>query len=344
MTSLTISRRVDHLDPETIRDIVAAAKRKGLISGGTASTPAKPTPVKKDLGETVTLPTAAGVQTRWIEVTPIMAADWLANNFVNRPLSDDTVDAYARDMTRGVWVSTHQGVAFNDRDHLIDGQHRLRAIIKSGKTIRMMVTFGLPSQIDGSEMTTMDAVDRGRTRSVADQLKIQHGLKNGSAIAGLSATLGCLCYNERTRRLSVGQTLEIYRSFQPAVDWIIQHRPKEHGLKMNGVLAAFAFAITGSEAKAAGAVRAWFGSLTSGTGLSESMPISRLRDFLLSDDAKLLNRGSARGLSELVLQAIHLQARGSSVDALEPSLEGLTHYRALQPKRVAAIAELFRIS
>ena len=48
--------------------------------------------------------------------------------------------------------------------------------------------FGLASKIEGSKMTTMDAVDRGRTRSVADQLKIQHGLKAGSKIAGLAAS------------------------------------------------------------------------------------------------------------------------------------------------------------
>jgi len=96
-----------------------------------------------------------------------MAKDWLENNFRNRPISEDTVAAYARDMIAGQWVATHQGVAFNDKDELIDGQHRLHAIVRCDKTIRMMVTFGLPSVIEGKQMTTMDCVDRGRTRSSA---------------------------------------------------------------------------------------------------------------------------------------------------------------------------------
>jgi hypothetical protein len=124
------------------------------------------------------------------------------------------VDAYARDMLNGVWVPTHQGLAFNDRDELIDGQHRLQAIVKSGCTVRMMVTFGLASVIDGKEMTTMDAVDRGRTRSVADQLKIQHGFKDGAITAAICTNLAAICSQERTRRLSVGQTLEIFRAFE----------------------------------------------------------------------------------------------------------------------------------
>ena len=114
----------------------------------------------------------------------------------------------------GTWVATHQGLAFNVRDELIDGQHRLKAVVLAGKAVRMMVTFGLPSIISGSEMTTMDAVDRGATRSVADQLTIQHGMKNSGIIASVSRSIAALCSNERTRRLSVGQTLEIYRAFQ----------------------------------------------------------------------------------------------------------------------------------
>jgi hypothetical protein len=344
MSSLSISRRVDHLDPETIRDLVAEGKRKGLIIGGAVSSAARPAKIAKDGGKSATTAAPGGLESRWMDVTPALAADWLANNFRNRPISEDVVDSYARDMARGLWVATHQGVAFNDQDHLIDGQHRLHAVVKSRATIRMMVTFGLPSAIPGSEMTTMDAVDRGRTRSVADQLKIQHGLKQGSLIASLAVTLGTLCYNERTRRLSVGHTLEIYRHFQPAADWVIAHRPKEHGLKLAGVLAAFAFAITASDAPAAEAIRGHFRRLVTGEGLAPSMPITLLRAFLLSDDAKLLSRGNARGVSELVLETIRLQQAGAFYDGpLSPSLEGVTHYRSLQPERVAAVAELFRV-
>lgn len=179
----------------TAAEIVAEAKARGLIAG-----PGK-NPVRKD-GEPVTAATSATGTAKWVDVTPVMAKAWLENNFRNRPLSEDVVMAYARDMANGQWVPTHQGIAFNDEDDLIDGQHRLHAIVRSGVTVRMMVTFGLKSRIAGKEMTTMDAVDRGRTRSVADQLKIQHGMKDGSAIAQVCVSLGALCYGERTRRLS----------------------------------------------------------------------------------------------------------------------------------------------
>jgi hypothetical protein len=210
-------------DPDEIRRIVQLGRERGLIH---------------DAGETVKIDkngedisTLGPLRSQWIVVTPELAKKWLANNFRNRPIREDVVNAYARDMINGRWVYTHQGIAFNDRDELIDGQHRLRAIIVANAEVRMMVTFGLPSKIDGHEMTTMDAVDRGATRSVADQLKIQHGLKDGSLIAMICTSIAPICSIERTRRLSVGQTLEIYRAFEHAIHWVLAYRSREVGLR-----------------------------------------------------------------------------------------------------------------
>ena len=44
----------------------------------------------------------------------------------------------------------------------------------------------------------MDAVDRGRARSVADQLRIQHGMKEGTVIASICKSLAGLCHEART--------------------------------------------------------------------------------------------------------------------------------------------------
>jgi len=333
MSTLTLTQSVHAADPfdaDEIRRLVAKGKASGLIrEAGTGVA------IKKN-GTPVTM---TGTQrTQWMDVDPGMAAHWLQNNFINRLLSDDVITGYARDMANGNWFPTHQGIAFNDLDHLIDGQHRLHAIIRCGLTIRMMVTFGLPSVIEGKQATTMDAVDRGRPRSVADQLKIQHGMKNGSAIAMITASLAGLCQNERTRRLSVGQTLDIYRAFKPAVDWVIEFRSKEPGLKAKGVLAACAFAVAADVALKARCHQIFTGDIK-----SPGSPLQLLRSFLISDDAKLLNRGTDRGIAELTLVALQLDVAGESVERLELTQAGLHAFRALQPERVAAVAALFAL-
>jgi len=335
----------NHFNPDEIRRLVQIGKDRGLIRGGDQATP-----VLKNGTEATNL---GGVRSQWMEIDPKTAKLWLENNFRNRPLKDDVVQAYARDMINDTWVATHQGIAFNDKDELIDGQHRLSAIVLSGKTVRMMVTFGLPSLIAGKEMTTMDAVDRGRTRSMADQLTIQHGFKNGSLTASICASIAGICFGHRTRRLSVGETLEIFRAFEDSIHWVILHRSKEHGLRTAGVLAAFAFALAtegdfkpGSPSKEGldrGPIAQMFDRLLSGEGLSSSSSIGRLRHFLTSEDAKLLTRGTDRGVAELVLQAIFLEARGKTIPKLEMSLDGVKHFRSKQKDRVEKVAALFQL-
>lgn len=290
--------------------------------------------------------TALGkVESQWVDVTAELAQNWLKNNFRNRPMREDTVKAYARDMINGAWVPTHQGIAFNDQDALIDGQHRLAAIVMSGVTVRLMVTFGLPSKIDGKEMTTMDAVDRGATRSVADQLTIQHGFSNGSITAAICAALSTLCCGERTRRLSVGQTLEVFRAFEHAVTYVIEHRSKQVGLRTTGVLAGFAFALATedrfweSETK----ISNFFEQVNLGKGLADGSSMKALREFLTSEESKLFSRSLDRGLAELVLQAIWQELNGKKVAKLEPGLDGRDHFRSLQLERVEKIHALFKL-
>lgn len=283
------------------------------------------------------------VMSLWIDVTPDMATRWLRANFRNRAVSDDTVLAYARDMLAGRWQPTHQGIAFNDRDQLIDGQHRLMAVVRIAKPVRMMVTFGLPSQIAGAEMTTMDCVDRGRTRSVGDQLKIQHGLKGGAQIASVAASLAHLCVGERVRRLSVGQTLDTYRLFEPGVNYVLENRAKESGLKSAAVLAAFAFAysVKGAEVK-------WrFAMLNTGQEIEGSPVLRQLREFLLANESLVMMRNLHRGIVEFVSYAIWMDMvhhREPLSQQAEEWLKGVEFFRAEQRERVAKVANLFKLA
>ena len=122
---------------------MARAKARGLLQGP-GEAPAFKVVLRKKLAEIdktagVKAAELATMQSRWMDVTPAMAEMWLQHNFNNRPVSLDTVRAYAREMKRGKWLPNHQGIAFNDRDELNDGQHRLLAIVLSQCTVRLMV-------------------------------------------------------------------------------------------------------------------------------------------------------------------------------------------------------------
>lgn len=360
---ITLSDFLDGIEREALatekrhdlQSIIARAKARGLITTAreeTALTPAARRLVRKLDAALPPLDRDAGekaaslkgmLETKWIDVTPGMAEAWLKRNFNNRPVSQDTVRAYAREMQRGRWMPVHQGIAFDIEDNLVDGQHRLLAILMSRRTVRLMVTFGLPSKVEGTRMVGMDVVDRGKTRSVADQLKIQHNIHGGSVLAMICNRLAALCSPERTRRLSVGEVLDIHDAFREGIDWMIENKPRAHGLKQAGVLAAFAFAKHAEGADwAKGQLETYWHQLTTPEQeLNPQWPLYHLRLFLTSEAAILLSRGNDRALAELVLQALMLQQRGHTITQLLHGLEGAAYYRSCQPERVATIAAIF---
>lgn len=98
-----------------------------------------------------------------VMVSPEMATTWLEANTHNRPVLQTVVDMYSRDMKLNRWVLTHQGIAFDVSGRLVDGQHRLWAVIDSGVTVPMLVHRGLP-------MESQVAIDTGKTRASVDRL------------------------------------------------------------------------------------------------------------------------------------------------------------------------------
>lgn len=140
------------------------------------------------------------------EVTPPIAADFLKRNRKNRKLKEATLEGYTRDMKNDAWYLTHQGIAFDDDGNLIDGQHRLEAIVRSKKSVRLFVSAGWPA--NGKDKT-MDAVDRGAARSLADQLHLQHGLPTQEAgnVVKITNSIAAACINgNRVRKLGCSAT------------------------------------------------------------------------------------------------------------------------------------------
>lgn len=100
-----------------------------------------------------------------VEITPEVAEEWLLGNTINRHIRVNVVQAYARDMKNGCWDFNGESIKFSPNGQLIDGQHRLQAVIVSGVTIKSLVVFGLP----GSAQKTVDV---GVKRLYSDQLTL----------------------------------------------------------------------------------------------------------------------------------------------------------------------------
>jgi len=105
----------------------------------------------------------SGLNVRVETITPDTARQMLANNWGNRTIRPRAVAQLAADMAAGHWQLTHQGVAFGPDGRLLDGQHRLTAVVLSGAAVQMVVWRN-------ADPASFDVVDRGRVRSLADIL------------------------------------------------------------------------------------------------------------------------------------------------------------------------------
>lgn len=113
-----------------------------------------------------------------VDITPDLAKKWLAQNTHNRNLRDRVVNGYAADMRDGNWVEDGQSIKFAKGDvvlldnppisggPLLDGQHRLSAIVAADATVRMLVVSNLPD-------TTQETMDTGAKRVLGDVLKLR---------------------------------------------------------------------------------------------------------------------------------------------------------------------------
>lgn len=94
----------------------------------------------------------SGPQIKIEQVTPQMASQLLGTMQGNRPVRPRMVARYAREMIAGKWLLNGESLKVSSAGHLIDGQHRLSAVIQAGVTVSMVIVRG----VDASAMLTLD--------------------------------------------------------------------------------------------------------------------------------------------------------------------------------------------
>lgn len=94
-------------------------------------------------------------------VTPELAKAFLQTNTGNRTKRGRWIADLAGMIQRGEWITTHQGIAFSKSGKLLDGQHRLEAIVLANMPVEIMVTRGVSDD-------AFKVLDNGVKRTLAD--------------------------------------------------------------------------------------------------------------------------------------------------------------------------------
>jgi len=110
-------------------------------------------------------------------ITPQLAAEILARSegAHQRPLGKFRVLRLAESIRRGEWQLTHQGIALDPDGVLLDGQHRLNAIILADTPVEMMVAEGVPAD-------SFAVLDMGLSRGPSTTLALA-GFTNTNILA-----------------------------------------------------------------------------------------------------------------------------------------------------------------
>ena len=113
--------------------------------------------------------------TEKVLVSPYLASKLLEKNIDNRAVKQSVVDSYADEMANGNWrEDTFEFIKISKEGNLLDGQHRLLAVVKSQTSIKFQIAYGLPDDV-------FQVLDTGSVRSSKDVFTIKK-IDNANAI------------------------------------------------------------------------------------------------------------------------------------------------------------------
>jgi hypothetical protein len=113
-------------------------------------------------------------------ITPALAEEMLRHNTCNRPIKESNVTFLTNEILEGRWKLTGSAIQFVG-NVLVDGQHRLKAVIASGKSIKAVIAR-FPATAAAKEI--FKVIDVGASRTVGDILAI-NGEANVNVLAGV---------------------------------------------------------------------------------------------------------------------------------------------------------------
>lgn len=257
------------------------------------------------------------------EITPSTAHSYLAKSVGNRHLNADYVLSLAVAMETGKWDAEASEIVFDETGALVDGHHRLHAIIAYDKSVTMLVKRGVSK-------SARAVIDTGRTRTIND-LFTMFRPDAGYANQRRSTLVSCVSLLAEGRRPPAIRTLDAFdawgRVFAPGIETMIglfgPTSKSAGGFRIGPVMGAFAFAHKTSPKK----VEAFAVRVIEGLGLERNEPAATLRNLLMSERAPRGRGGDRTRLSRKVLGAIYADLKGVQWGKAQDARGPLDHFR-----------------
>ena len=161
-----------------------------------------------------------------VTITPKYAEELLKMNTNNRRVRQQKVDSLADSMRKGEWELSNDAITISEGNVLLNGQHRLLAVIQSGCTCPFILFTGAPD-------SSFDIMDTPTVRSVADVIQRKGGTNTTRASAVVSKVVNwdvdfenrwdTVYRFDRKSKATRKELIEYYENHRQQVDMWLAH-------------------------------------------------------------------------------------------------------------------------
>lgn len=249
-----------------------------------------------------------------VSMTPEMAEWLLLNaNEGNRKLRESRVQEFVQIIKSGQWKMTSQGISIGRSGRLLNGQHRLHAIVVSGQPMPLYVTFG-----DSDDAFLV--FDTHGVRTASDALAVM-GYSHTNVLAAMARIV--MAGESGHRAVPKMTNAEVAAIVQSRDDWHIGISRGEQLYKKvrsgsHSAMSAAAYLIQ-KHTKHPAKFNQFWNALVTGEGVPPKSVVLPLRDMMLARSyPKTSGGGVAMTLpAALIVTAWNLYVRGRTTRALK---------------------------
>jgi len=286
-----------------------------------------------------TKPTEQDIEVSVQTITPEDAETLLKTNVNNRNLSRRRVEMYANDIRRGMWKLTGDTIKLAKNPvtgevRLIDGQHRLNAIIVAGMPVQTVVATGLAED-------AFSVIDRGKIRSYGDVLGMSK-IKNANTVSSVIRPVivieaGMSPMGAAIELITPEDVVQYANANDEMVQWAVNRsfKMREHLSGSGTAWAMFMYLLARKHGIKTS--EDFSESLLSGVGYGIGDPRAALRNWVVRNFSKF--KGTSRGAYDMcatMIRAYNNTVMGVSVAQIRLSDNSGDNWPEISSKKFSA--------
>lgn len=244
-----------------------------------------------------------------VRITPEMAMRLLEANTLNRPLATGHAERIAAQILDGKWRFNGDTIKIADTGDVLDGQHRLWAIIESKIAVDSIIVYG----IERDAFSTIDTIRK--PRSLGDTVALSGNARYRNLIGSALAWLirwqrGCLETYKAPKNRVENSDVESALLENPGIIRAVERANAARSVA-NPALIAFLYYVVVNRNEAL--AERMLTTLVDPAGVSVNDPFFRLRHYFIADHHK--TKDALMSIA-IAVKAINAAAAGKKVSVL----------------------------